>query len=580
MKKREWISNFIWSCDILFSMINIQSIFQEIIKHKKVLLLANSVAILSTLVVLPVALLLPLLIDEIILGKGGLITETIDKYFTVGEPMYYILIVLLVTMGLKAVGLLFSLLHIRLFTKISKEVTYTIRKRLLNHLQVVSMREYDLLGSGAVSSKIITDVETVDKFVASSVGEVVVEVLTLIGVSIVLLILNWQLALVILLLNPITIFVFLRAFRNVAKMKKRENESIETFQNTLTESLELYNQIRVQNREKHFLETVDTQAKEIRDRSYLFGLKSEVALEFSRLLVFYSHDIFKAIGIFMVLIGMLTIGKMLAIFSYAWVLMRPVDKLINFIHLYFNAKSSIARLNEILELEKEPQYEEKVNPFENRTSASIRLKDVSFSYDGSTEVLKNINIEIQEGEKVAIVGETGSGKSTLAQILIGLYPISSGEIFYNEHEIKEVGYEKIRENVGFVLQAPLMFNDSLRFNLTLGRAYSDELIYEALKVAQLFDFVNGLENKLDTIVGKNGTKLSGGQRQRLSIARVLLDNPKVIIFDESTSSLDTETETKLLKALDKYVKDKTVITIAHRKSSIERADRVIDINML
>ena len=558
-------------------MISIKSIFQEILQHKKVLLLANTVAIISTLVVLPVALLLPLLIDELILGKGGVIVDTIDKYFTVGEPMYYIVIVLLITMGLKAVGLVFSLLHIRLFTKISKEVTYTIRKRLLNHLQVVSMREYDLLGSGAVSSKIITDVETVDKFVASSVGEVVVEVLTLIGVSIVLLLLNWQMALVILLLNPITIFIMLRTFRSVAKMKKKENESIETFQNTLTESLELYNQIRVQNREKHFLQTVDQQAKEIRDRSYLFGLKSEMALEFSRLLVFYSHDIFKALGIFMVFIGMLTIGKMLAIFSYAWVLMRPVDKLINFIHLYFNAKSAIERLNEILALEKEPHYVAKVDPFKNKKSASIVLKNVSFSYDGKIEVLTNINLNIKEGEKIAIVGETGSGKSTLAQILIGLYPISSGEIFYNGHEIKEVGYEKIRENVGFVLQAPLMFNNTLRFNLTLGRDYSDEVIYEALKVAQLFDFVDGLEIKLDTIVGKNGTKLSGGQRQRLSIARVLLDNPKVMIFDESTSSLDNETEKKLLEALDAYMKDKTVITIAHRASSIERADRVIDL---
>jgi ATP-binding cassette subfamily C protein len=561
-------------------MITIKSIFKEIIKHKKVLLLANTVAIISTVVVLPVALLLPLLIDELILGKGGIIVKTIDNYFSVGEPMYYIVIVLLITMGLKAIGLIFSLLHIRLFTKISKEVTYTIRKKLLNHLQVVSMREYDLLGSGAVSSKVITDVETVDKFVASSVGEVVVEVLTLIGVSVVLLLLNWQMALVILFLNPLTIFMFLRAFRSVAKMKKRENESIEKFQNTLTESLELYNQIRVQNRENYFLQTVDQQAKEIRDRAYLFGFKSEMMLEFSRMLVFYSHDIFKALGIFMVLIGMLTIGTMLAIFSYAWVLMRPVDKLINFIHLYFNAKSAIERLNEILALEKEPYYEAKVDPFENRKSASIRLKDVSFSYDGKTEVLQKINLEIKEGEKVAIVGETGSGKSTLAQILIGLYPISSGEIFYNDHEIKEVGYEKVRENVGFVLQAPLMFNNTLRFNLTLGKAYSDEMIYEALKVAQLFDFVDGLEEKLETIVGKNGTKLSGGQRQRLSIARVLLDNPKVIIFDESTSSLDNETEKKLLKALDAYVKDKTVITIAHRASSIERADRVIDLMKL
>ncbi|CAA6805820.1 MAG: Lipid A export ATP-binding/permease protein MsbA [uncultured Sulfurovum sp.] len=559
-------------------MINIQNIFKEIIKHKKHLLLANSVAIVSTLIVLPVALLLPLLIDELILGQGGSIMNTIDAFINVSEPMYYILIVLLVTIGLKALGLLLSLLHIRIFTKISKEVTYTIRKRLLNHLQVVSMREYDLLGSGAVSSKIITDVETVDKFIASSVGEVVVELLTLISVAIVLMFLNWQLALVILFLNPLTIFIFLRSFRNVAKMKKRENESIETFQNTLTESLELYNQIRVQNREKYFLETVDNQAKEIRDKSYLFGLKSEVTLEFSRLLTFYSHDIFKALGIFMVLIGSLTIGTMLAIFSYAWILMRPVDKLLNFIHLYFNAQSAIERLNQILLLEKEPYYEAKIDPFMDKASASIRLEDLSFTYDGVTEVLNKINLEIKEGEKVAIIGKTGSGKSTLAQILIGLYPISSGKIFYNNHEVKEIGYEAIRKHVGFVLQAPLMFNNTLRFNLTLGKTYKDEAIYEALKIAQLYEFVYALDDRLETIVGKNGTKLSGGQRQRLSIARVLLDNPKVIIFDESTSSLDSETEDKLLKALDIYVKDKTVITIAHRKSSIERADRIIDLN--
>ncbi len=561
-------------------MITIKSIFQEIIKHKKILLIANSVAIISTLVVLPVALLLPLLIDELILGKGGEITSIIDKFVNVGEPMYYILIVLLITMGLKAIGLVFSLLHIRLFTKISKEVTYTIRKRLLNHLQVVSMREYDLLGSGAVASKVITDVETIDKFVASSVGEVVVELLTLMGVSLVLLWLNWQLALVILVLNPLTMFIMLRTFKNVAKMKKKENQSIETFQNTLTESLELYNQIRVQNRETYFLNTIDEQAKAIRDRSYLFGLKSEIALEFSRLLIFYSHDIFKALGIFMVLIGMLSIGKMLAIFSYAWVLMRPVDKLMNFIHLYFNAKSAIERLNEILALEKEPHYLAQSDPFDSRKSASIVLKDVSFSYDGQHQVLSHLNLAIKEGEKVAIVGETGSGKSTLAQILIGLYPIDEGEIFYNDIEVKKIGYEKIRENVGFVLQAPLMFNNTLRFNLTLGREYADEVIYEALKVAQLFDFVDGLEQKLETIVGKNGTKLSGGQRQRLSIARVLLDNPKVMIFDESTSSLDDATEKKLLDTLELYVKDKTVITIAHRASSILRADRVIDLNRL
>jgi len=561
-------------------MISIRTILDEIYKHKKVLIYANLVAILSTVLIIPVPLLIPLLIDEIILGKGGTVTQTIDLYLTIGSPEYYILTVLLITLFLKAISLLLNLLHIRLFTKVSKEVTYAIRKKLLNHLQTVSMSEYDMLGSGAVSAKVITDVDTVDKFVASSVGEIVVEALTLISISAVILYLNWQLALVILLLNPLAMAFYLNIFRKVAKIKKQENKAIEIFQNTLTESLELYNQIRVQNREAYFLNDVDEKAREIRDKGYQFGLKSEMALEFSRMLIMYSHDIFRATGILMVFLGLLTIGKMLAIFAYAWIIMRPVDKLMNFVHLYFNAKTSIERLNEILELHAEPKYEAKVNPFKGEKTASIRLENLSFSYDGKVDVLKNINLEIHAGEKVAIIGQTGSGKSTLAQILIGLYPISSGNIYYNEHEIREIGYDKIRENVGFVLQSPLMFNNSLRFNLTLGKTYEDKRIYEVLKIAQLYAFVDGLDEKLDTIVGKNGTKLSGGQKQRLSIARVLLDDPKVIIFDESTSSLDNETEDKLLEALESHIADKTIITIAHRRNSIEKAERVIDLSLL
>lgn len=558
-------------------MITIKSIFKEIYKHKRVLIIANIVAIISTLILLPVPLLIPILIDEIILGKTGKVTEIIDHFFTVESTAYYILIVLIVTLVAKAVSMLLNLLHIRLYTKISKEVIYNIRKRLLNHLQIVSMKEYDILGSGAVSAKLITDVETVDKFVTSAVGAIVVEFLTLVGISIVILTLNWQLALLILLLNPLALSFYMHIFKAVAKIKRKENKAIEVFQNFLTESLELYNQIRVQNREKFFVQEIDKKAREIRDRGYNFSLKSEMALEISRMLITYSHDIFRAVGIFMVLIGVLSLGKMLAIFGYAWIIMRPVDKLMSFVHLYFNAKSSVARLNEILALDVEPKYPPKVNPFKDTITSSIELKNVSFSYDGEVEVLSNISLFIDVGEKVAIVGETGSGKSTLAQILIGLYPISKGEMFYNGYEVKEIGYETIRENVGFVLQAPLMFNNTLKFNLTLGKEYQDKEIYEALKVAQLDDFVKGLSKGLDTVVGKNGTKLSGGQRQRLSIARVLLDNPKVIIFDESTSSLDRQTETKLLDALDSYIKDKTVITIAHRASSIARADRIIDL---
>jgi len=560
--------------------ITIKYILNEINHHKKILILANIIAIISILLSIPVPLLIPKLIDEVVLGKQGWITETISQYISISSPEYYILVVLIVTILLRAMSLVLNIIHIRLFTKIAKDVSYKIRKRLLEHLRVVSMSEYDMLGSGSVSSKVITDVDTIDKFIASGVGEIIVEALTIIGVASIIFYLNWQLALVILILNPLALGFFLRVFKNIAKIKKQENKSIEIFQNSLIESLELYNLIRVQNREEYFLEDIDKKAQEIRDKAYLYGLKSEMSLKFAQMLIMYSHDTFRAVGILMVFLGDITIGEMLAIFAYAWVIMRPMDKLMNFTHLYFNAKSSISRLNEILKLDIEPKYKLKIDPFKNRISASIRLKNVSFSYDKSVEVLSNINLEIKEGEKVAIIGETGSGKSTLAQILIGLYPISSGKIFYNELEIKDIGYKTIRENVGFVIQSPLMFNNTLRFNLTLGKNYSDEQIYKVLSVAQLFKFVKELDKGLDTIVGKNGTKLSGGQKQRLSIARVLLDNPKVIIFDESTSSLDNKTEDKLLKALDSYIKDKTIITIAHRKNSIEKADRIIDLSKI
>jgi len=561
-------------------MITIKSILDEINHHKKILIIANIIAIVSILLSIPVPLLIPKLIDEVVLGKEGWITNAIDQYITIGSPEYYILIVLIITIILRAISLLLNIVHIRLFTKIAKEVSYKLRKRLLEHLKTVSMSEYDMLGSGSVSSKVITDVDTIDKFIASGVGEIIVEALTIIGVASIIFYLNWQLALVILTLNPLALGFFLRVFKNIAKIKKQENKSIEIFQNSLIESLELYNLIRVQNREEYFLSDIDKKAKEIRDKAYLYGLKSEMSLKFAQMLIMYSHDTFRATGILMVFFGYISIGEMLAIFAYAWVIMRPMDKLMNFTHLYFNAKASINRLNEILKLEKEPQYELKIDPFNGKKSASIRLKNVSFSYNKSEKVLNNINLEIKEGEKVAIIGETGSGKSTLAQILIGLYPIDEGEIFYNGVEIKDIGYKTVRENVGFVIQSPMMFNNSLRFNLTLGKDYSDEQIYKALKIAQLYDFVIGLEKGLDTVVGKNGTKLSGGQKQRLSIARVLLDNPKVIIFDESTSSLDNRTEDRLLEALDSYISDKTVITIAHRRNSIEKADRVIDLSML
>ncbi|CAA6802310.1 MAG: ABC-type multidrug transport system, ATPase and permease component [uncultured Sulfurovum sp.] len=539
------------------------------------MLKANILAILSIVGWVPIPLFIPYLVDEIILKKEGFFIPFLNHFIVFESKEYYFLLVFLLIIILRAVTTWFTIIRRVLAKEITEDIRFNLRKRLLSHLKEVSMSEYDRLGSGAVSSKMMTDIDSVMKFLSGSIGNIAVQVFTLIGIAVVLLYLDWKLALIILILNPLVIRVFIQVFKKVSKLMKERNKAIGNFMNSLSESLELFGQIKVQNREGNFTKSVYEDAWEIREKSYLLELNSSKSINQSRLFIDYSNDLFKIIALYLVFLGEMSIGEMLAIFVYAGMIIPPIHMIIGFVQDYHDAKEGMDRLNDILRLKKEPNYVMKINPFEGKETVSIELKGVHFSYDENREILKDFSLKIEAGEKVAIVGETGSGKSTLANILMGLYPISQGQILYNGSEIKEIGYAVVRENIGFVLQAPLMFNASLRYNLSLGKAYSDEAMFEALKIAQLYDFVDGLEEKLDTIVGKNGTKLSGGQRQRLSIARVLLDQPKVIIFDESTSSLDMNTEDKLLEALDEYIKNKTVITIAHRQSTIDKAQRVI-----
>lgn len=241
---------------------------------------------------------------------------------------------------------------------------------------------------------------------------------------------------------------------------------------------------------------------------------------------------------------------------------------------FANAKNALSRLNELLSLPTEEKHSSTSNVLEISTSLSIQTRDLVFGYDEKEPVLKGVNIDICSGSTVAIIGASGSGKSTLSQLLVGFYSPTSGNILYNGVSVKDIGFSRVREAVFVVLQQPLMFNDTLRFNLSMGDEISDEIIWNALEVAQLEDFVRSLPQGLETQVGKLGIRLSGGQRQRLSIARMVLSNPKAVIFDESTSALDVHTESALFEALEPFLRDKTVIIIAHRLSTITRADYI------
>ena len=312
----------------------------------------------------------------------------------------------------------------------------------------------------------------------------------------------------------------------------------------------------------------------VKERGINFEWQSDAANRLSFVVFLFGFDIFRAVAMIMVIFSGLSIGQMFAVFGYLWYMMGPVQEILNIQYAFYNANAALTRINNLLTLEKEPIYPHKINPFINKNTVAVKISDLRFAYGDNPDVLNGIDLEIKEGEKVALVGASGGGKSTLVQVLIGLYPAKGGNIFYDNVPVTNIGLDIVREHVATVLQNPALFNDSIKTNLTLGRNIDVHELWHALEISQLKDTVEKLPNKLDTIVGRQGIRLSGGQRQRLAIARMILSKPSVVILDEATSALDAETEYHLHTALSDFLINKTTIIVAHRLSAIKQANCV------
>lgn len=546
-------------------------------EHKREIVYANIIAILATLASVPLPLLMPLLVDEVLLNQPAIVVATINANTPDAwhGPTLYITVILIFTLCLRLTALVLNVWQSRQFTIIAKDVIFRIRHSLLSHLEKVSMSEYETLGSGTVASYLVTDLQTIDDFVGTTVSRLLVAVLTVIGVAAILLWIHWQMALLILLVNPIVIYFTMVLGKHVKELKKEENSAFAIFQQSLVETLDSIHQIRASNRERHYIMRIIDQAKAVKEHGAAFAWKSDAANRLSFVIFLFGFDFFRAVAMLMVIFSGLSIGQMFAVFGYLWFMMGPVQEILNIQYAWYSANAALERINALPALHLEPEYSHIKNPFENKHTVGIRIEDVHFSYASSdSDVLDGINLDIAAGDKIALVGASGGGKSTLVQVLIGLYSARSGMIYYDGVPVTDIGLDVIRENVATVLQHPALFNDSIRTNLTMGRELDNDRLWHALEIAQLKSTVEEMQNGLDTIVGRQGIRLSGGQRQRLAIARMVLSEPKVVILDEATSSLDAETEYQLHAALSDFLRDRTTLIVAHRLSAIKQASHV------
>src|SRR5574344_1091293 len=550
--------------------ITLKYIFNLLLKNKKTLVFGQIITIIAILISVPIPLLLPILVDEVLLEKPDFFVNNIDYFLGSGTAFYYIAIVTFVVLVLRLLHFIFSVITTKVFTSISKVVIFEIRKKLLLHLKKVTINEYESLGSGKIAANLITDVNTLDSFIVTVAGKLITATLTLIAVAFVIIKIDLVLGLMILFTQPTIAILSKRIAKKTGELKKEENATIEEFQSNINETTDLFSQIKASNKEEEFFKESILRAENIKIASNEYNYKSVAYEKFSYTIFLFAFEIFRATGLLLVAYSDLSIGLMFAMFGYIWFIMTPVQEILSIQYSLASAKAAIGRINKVLELKTESDGNIELKD----KKIDITLKNLTFSYTEDKTTLKNISFSIKSGEKVAIIGASGSGKTTISQLIAGFYAKNSGDILYNDISIDNISKKSLREHIFLVLQMPILFNNTLRFNLTMGEDISNEKIKEALKIAQLNSMLENLPDGLDTIVGKMGIRLSGGQRQRLSIARMILANPSVVIFDESTSALDVQTETKLFENLENILKDKTVITIAHRLSTVKNASKI------
>ena len=551
-------------------------LFEQLKGYRRGLVRAHVAAILGGAAAVPLPLLLPLLVDEVLLEQPNVIVPWIQSWAPADwhGATLYVAVIFVAAVGLRLFSLALAGVHARSFTTIAQDLIYRLRRQLLERLERVALSEYEVLGSGAIATRMVVDLQTINGFVARTLARLIICVLMIIGTAAILLWLHWGLALFILCMNPVVVYFTILLGKRIKELKRKENDAIETFQDVLGETLDSIHQIRAYNQERHYLLRAADGARNIRDRATSFAWRSEFAGHASNTVFLLGFDMFRSVSMLMVVFSGLSIGEMMAVFGYLWFMIAPVQELLGVQYAYYAADAALGRLNGLMELSQEPRFPNMRNPFRDVATVPVSAEDVHFAFTPEAPVLRGLNLKVAAGERVVFVGASGGGKSTLMQVLLGLYPLERGTVRYGGVDARDIGFDAVRARVAIVLQHPSLFNDTVRGNLRMGRDLPEGELWKALEIAQLDGAVRAFPKGIDTLLGNDGMRLSGGQRQRLAIARMALLRPQVIILDEATSMLDTLTERRLHEALFTHFKGCTMLIVAHRLSVVQHADRV------
>ncbi|MBN2545575.1 MAG: ABC transporter ATP-binding protein [Spirochaetes bacterium] len=511
-----------------------------------------------------IAIIIPLLIKTIIdrgIKSGNLELIIFNSSFLV---------------GLSLIESFFNFLTGRWTEKASQNVAYDIRNKLHEKVHKLSFSFHDQTESGQILTRSIRDVDIIRFLTGRSFIRLLEILVLVIGIITVMMIkLNKLLALSVVLIIPIiafNAFKFGRQFRPMSMKIREKEEDLTTVLEQNLRGSRIVKAFGMEEQEINKFNRYNNELLELEIKSERLRARFLPLMNF---LINFSSLLILVFGGYFVILKKITIGELVAFTSYIALLQLPLRRFGMIMSFITQAAASGERIFEILDLDIDIKEKKDAIDLKN-VKGELELKNVTFSYFTDFHVLENVSFKVNPGEIIAILGITGSGKTSIINLIPRFYEPKEGEILIDGINIKDLKIRSLRSNIGLVLQETLLFASTIRENILFGvENYNESDLIHASKIANVHDFISDFPEGYDTVVGEKGITLSGGQKQRIAIARAILKNPKILILDDATSSVDTETESMIQKSLNKLMKNRTCIVIAQRLSTVRLADKVL-----
>jgi len=492
-----------------------------------------------------------------------------------GIDFKYIGNIILIALGLYAASALFLYVQGWIMSGVSMKITYRFRRDISKKINRMPLKYFDDTSQGEVLSRVTNDVDAINQTLNQSLTQIITSVATVIGILIMMLTISGIMTLVSILIIPLSLVMIMTVVKRSQKYFKQQQDYLGHVNGHVEEMFGGHNVMKAFNGEKKSIEKFNGFNNVLYGAAwksqFLSGLMMPIAFFVGNL----GYVAVSVLGGWLTVQGKLSVGEILAFILYVRTFMQPISQLANISNVLQQTAASAERVFEFLgEKEEIPDTKNPVKPA--NISGSVKFDDVHFGYKPELTIIKGFSADVEPGQKIALVGPTGAGKTTMVKLLMRFYDVNSGGIFVDGNNIKDFTRKDLRSIFGMVLQDTWLYNGSIMENIRYGRRDAkDEEVIESAKIAYVDHFVHTLPKGYDHILNEETSNISQGQKQLITIARAILADPKILILDEATSSVDTRTELLIQNAMDNLMKDRTSFIIAHRLSTIRNADLIL-----